>query len=130
MAHSYQHLPDLLARVADAAGEDAALLVAKEWGGQRIYLPQTLRTNHRLVQLLGRTRAQAVIDELGYGQVLVPLGPMADDAAKRQEIRKLLSEGVSQSTAARRAHVHVRTVERIAKSMRSDTKDRDQISLF
>ncbi|MEQ8747334.1 hypothetical protein [Pyruvatibacter sp.] len=112
-------LPDLLARIADAVGEEAALLVAKEWGGRRLYIPQHVPPGHRLVQVLGRPRAEKVVETLGYGQVVVPLGPEADGAARRAMIRQLLDEGVSQHTIARRVRVHIRTVEREAQRCRA-----------
>ena len=126
MASGHEQLPNLLARIAEVAGEEAALLVAKEWGGQPLYVPQEVTPGHRLVQVLGRLRAEKVAAALGYGEIVVPLGPYADDHAKRMLIRRPLADGLPQHIVARKARVHLRTVEREAQRMRTEK----QLPLF
>lgn len=113
-------LPDLLARIADAAGEEAALLVAQEWGGRLLYLPKVFRTDHRLVELIGEDRARKIFAELGNGMVTIPLGPYAGAAERRRIAAAALEAGKSHQQAAKDARVHLRTVERLAAKMRDD----------
>lgn len=117
-----KQLPDLLARIAEAAGEDAALLVAAEWGGRELYIPRSFPAAHRLVELLGKERARMVRDAIGHGTVVVPMGPFAGAEERRLAAARALADGKSQSEAAKQARVHVRTVERIAAKKRGDRR--------
>lgn len=123
-----QQLPDILERIAQAAGEDAALLVAKEWGGRYLYIPRAFRPTHRLCQLIGEERARAMWDAIGHGMVMVPMGPYSGAAARREIAARALDAGKSQPQAAKVAGVHLRTVERIAAKKRDD--DDQQGKLF
>lgn len=112
-------LPDLLSRIAAAAGEDAARLVAKEWGGRLLYVPEKLTPDHRLVQVLGERRAQLVHEILPpREQVLVPMGDFAGPAARRRAASELLDRNKSWGEAAAATGVHIRTVGRVAKKRR------------
>ncbi|MDO8837999.1 MAG: hypothetical protein Q7V31_03660 [Parvibaculum sp.] len=113
-------LPGILATIAAVAGDGAARLVAKEWGGRRFYLPKEFRPTHRLVELMGETKARKVFEALGGGApVLVPMGDVAGPAARRRIVGELLDKGESQAKAAQAAGVHTRTVERVSRRKRN-----------
>lgn len=116
-------LPAILAQIADAAGEEAALLVAREWGGRDLYIPRDFRETHRLVELLGEMRARKMWSAIGHGPVLIPMGPYAGALERRVRAAKALSEGKSKSEVARIAGIHVRTAHRIGAKMRDDQGD-------
>lgn len=120
-------LPELLGTIAEVAGEEAALLVAKEFGGVYLYLPKTLEPTHRLVEVVGEKRARLIHRRFGYGSIVIPLGPYADASRRRLIIERALAKGESHSVAARAAGVHVRTVERVAAELRQPQSDLFQI---
>lgn len=111
-------LPSLLAQLAELVGEDAALLVAEEWGGRYLYIPREFRPTHRLVELLGEERARKMWNAIGHGPVLVPMGPNAGAAERREIASRALDEGKSQPQAAKAAGIHLRSVERLAAKKR------------
>lgn len=115
-------LPEILARIAEASGEEAALLVAREWGGRSLYIPRAFSKTHRLVELMGEDRARKMCAAIGHGSVLVPMGPFAGALERRVIAARKLEEGASQSEAARQAGVHLRTVERLAAKKRRDNQ--------
>lgn len=119
-------LPDLLARIAAAAGEEAASLVAKEWGGRVLYVPKEFRADHRMAELVGEAKAKAIFAAIGYGNVLVPMGDAAGPAKRRRVVAELLDKKHSRAEAAKAAGVHERTVYRVA----ARKKDRRQGDLF
>lgn len=123
------HMPDLLARIAEAAGDEAAMLVAKAYGGCQLYVPKALSPDHRLVSILGEDRAQKVWQVLPAGEaVLIPMGAAAGPAARRRAVSQMLDGEISQQEAARAVGVHVRTVARVAKKKRD--RDDAQGDLF
>lgn len=115
-------LPDLLARIAAAAGEEAALLVAKEWGGRVLYLPKKFSSEHRLAEVVGERKARAIFEEVGHGPFMVPMGNVAGPAKRRRLVSELLDQGSTHSAAAGAAGVHTRTVERVARRKREEVQ--------
>lgn len=89
-------------------------MMAREFGGCQLYIPQYVTADHRLVRLLGQRRAHKICDALGHGKVVIPLGPNANPALKRREIAALLKQGLSHNRIAAATNCHIRTVERIA----------------
>lgn len=110
----------MLRQVAEIAGERAALALAAEWGGREIYIPQTLPSDHRLVRLLGHAAATAIIRELGYGKLLVPLGPLPPSNRNPTAIRRLIADGRSLADIATATGCHIRTVTKHRAKMRAE----------
>lgn len=123
-------LPDLLARIAAAAGEEAALLVAKAFGGRPFYLPnaEEITPSHRLAEVVGVERARAICNEIGRGEVTFPRGPFSSVAETRRRVSELLDQERSHGAIARELNLHIRTVEKISAKLRH--KNRRQGSLF
>ena len=69
-------LPGVLAEIAEAAGREAAIKIALEWGGREIHIPKPAylrgRGTHRLVALLGSRTASAVAARVGGGSTYIP----------------------------------------------------------
>lgn len=108
-------LPGVLAQVAQAAGLEAALQLAKARGGGRAYIPAptALHERHWLVLAVGSHAARAIAAQLGGGEVEVPLGPYAGNrAAVWAAIERGLKDGLSVEQAARQVGVSARTVRR------------------
>lgn len=116
----------VLADIAEVAGEAVAARLAHEVGGSRLWIPKTAGEDTELVRLVGREAAEAIIDRLGAGEVIVPIGRAASHAQQRRAIRKLLRKGLSCQHIARELRCHLRTVERVASQMgRADTRQLD-----
>lgn len=123
-------LPDLLSRIAAAAGEDAALLVAKAFGGRPFYLPgaDEVTPEHRLAEVVGVERARAICSEIGRGEVTFPRGPFSSVGEARRRVREMLEQRRSKASIALELNLHIRTIEKIA--ARLQEKNRKQGSLF
>ena len=68
-------LPPILAAIAEAAGEEAALLIAQTHGGTRVLMPVAPGRNW-LTDLLGAERARTVVEALGPARRIdIPIGP-------------------------------------------------------
>jgi len=119
--------PELLARITEVAGQSAADLVAAEWGGRVLYFPATLKSGHRLAELVGFDKAKAICNAIGSGNVMVPMAETAGPAQRRRRVAELLDKHVSHSEAARGVGVHTRTVERVAAKL---AKNSNQDDLF
>jgi hypothetical protein len=125
MLMDHAPLPDLLARIAEIIGEDAAMLVAQEWGGRYLYIPREFRPTHRLVELIGADRARAMWSAIGHGTVLIPMGPCAGAAARRKIARSAMEDGKSRAQAAKIAGIHVRTAHRLGAKKKRDGRQGD-----
>ncbi len=115
-------LPGILAEIAEAAGIDAALAVARAKGGGRAYFPETPRPQSWLVEAVGADRA-AVIGRLfasGRGgiELEVPGGPALACVARWREIYRRLAAGQSKPEIARALGISHRTVQAHANGRR------------
>jgi hypothetical protein len=54
--------PPGLVEIASRIGAEAALKLAREYGGVRLYVPQTMRSGHPIARLIGPVAAQALCD--------------------------------------------------------------------
>lgn len=67
--HENRRTSELLA----AIGEDAAVALAEEFAGTRLYVPNQMNDRHRIVELLGRAAADKLSDHYGRVAMRVPL---------------------------------------------------------
>ncbi|WP_424361806.1 helix-turn-helix domain-containing protein [Methylocystis parvus] len=114
----YLHeLPNFLREVADVAGVEAALALARAYGGTEVTFPcaETIRAGRGgwLASVVGREKALIIARELFPigGKMLVPMDPMPR-LARELRISELLSRGESARSIAREVGCHVRTVHR------------------
>ena len=118
-------LPGVLQEIAEACGEAAALSMAAvgglgalsmaaRFGGRRVYIPrpEAIGEDHPLAQVVGLACARRMADVLVNDRVLIPLGPRAKPANRRQLYAKLKAEGRTNSYIAEALGVHLRTVGR------------------
>jgi len=70
-------LPTVLAEIADAAGIDAAIDLARAYGGQTVYVPSRPKPDHWLVDTVGREAAEKICDHYRVrdsgARLLIPL---------------------------------------------------------
>lgn len=116
------HLPAILAEIAEAAGFDAAMLIAAAKGGTRAYFPAFPEPDHWLTKLVGDDRARAIGTALAPGrsgiELEVPMGPSLSQAKRWRMIIDMSAEGQSKPAIARAAGVHHKTVQRILNGKR------------
>jgi ActR/RegA family two-component response regulator len=107
-------LPGILHEIADVAGEESAIAVAKIKGGTNAYipLPENIDASHWLVAAVGEDAARSIARCLGGAAFLIPLAGTGTRGRQREAIRQALTEGKSVTEAARIAGVHVQTVKR------------------
>ena len=111
------NLPVLLAEVAAASNEDAALNLARAVGGTRVYFPtrrflETAADDHWLIRAVGRECAYRITEALLGGVGTYFSVPRAEGAIRKRTILALLEEGKCVNEIARRAGCDSRTVYR------------------
>jgi hypothetical protein len=113
--------PGILGEIAEAAGEEAAIAVARAAGGRFCYLPgiATLRAGQRennwLVRAVGMEAAVKIALACSPRRgvwVDMPLGPLARDFRIREAIDKKLLQGKSVNEIARALKTTRRSVYR------------------
>lgn len=120
-------LPGILSSIAAAAGEEAALAIAKARGGTQIYVPPEPEADHWLSQLVGHEAAIAIGQRLTWGvagvRVVVPLatGPRID---------RLIDAGLSERAIALETGSTIRTVRRRRAQLRKMAADSNQMTLL
>jgi len=127
-------LPGLLGEIADIAGNDVALEIARNYGGTRVSIPPQAEADHWLVLLVGHEvadricRGLAIIDADGrpgaIRREVLPIGPNSVLKLARRRAAEALENGASGREAARQAGLHERTIWRMK------TRDKDQGELF
>lgn len=125
-------LPKVIAEIAEAAGSDAAWAMAREHGGQRVFIPAEPEPGDWLVSLVGLEAAAkicALYRANGYGATI--LIPMAKWANSRTRLARALEAGATAKEAARQSGLHERTVYRERRRRKSArTKNPNQSTLF
>lgn len=117
----------LLNRIADVAGERAALILAAEKACQRIYIPGDVNAEHWLVDLLGLEPAKAIAKEFGPGKLEIPPALAGDKRRRSAAIAEMLDKGYSNNVIARALGVSRNTV---AEHRRKRPASNRQLSLF
>lgn len=117
-------LPPLLATIAEHAGKDAALKVARLHGGTRVTVPVRAKGQNWLTEIVGTDAASALINSLGGGRRIdVPLGPEGQFQLTRRDLERqfdqLVAEGKSSAAIARILGVTDRTVRNKKRARRS-----------
>jgi len=115
-------LPEVLRRIARAAGTEAAWEIANACGGVRVYIPAKAKKDHWLTALVGMEAAEKICEEFrggsGGGTIEIPLAKLSH---QQRRLVKALEAGMSTSTAARVAGMHQRTAYRTRKRLLDGT---------
>ena len=110
-------LPQLLREVAEIAGLDAAIKIARGLGKKRMYIPHRLTSGHRLARCVG-PKAAALICAHFAGDTVV--WPEAGKYLRQLDTLIRWHEGWSAERIARDLGVHQRTVWRIVSGVDRD----------
>lgn len=129
-------LPGVLQEIAEAAGVDAALAIARARGGVRAWFPAAPRDDSWIVQLVGRAAADAICAKLAqHGTAVqfdIPLGPAGSYMAERRNraiaMEAAIAGGLGTDAAARAVGAHRSTLKRFKR--RRGEKDDDQPKLI
>lgn len=126
-------LPGVLAEIAEVAGEDAALALARALGGTQVYIPPVPANDHWLCRLIGRAEAHAVCERLTCGvgprRVDLPIGPASPAAQLRAQVDAMLHEGRSERDIAL-ATRYTTSAIRKRKAKLGIVRDDGQLTLF
>ena len=117
-----KHLPGVLARIAEAAGQQAALTLAREVGGTEISIPSRPRARSPLAKMIGLDAARAIAAHVGHGRVLIPMAGLKGQAGRRAACARLQAQGLSATKAAIAADVHERTAWRARRRVRNPAR--------
>jgi hypothetical protein len=111
-------LPGILGEIADVAGLDAALKLARARGGTAMKISG--KPGGALAQIVGDEAAWKIADLLGSIEYTIPMANLRGQKARRAKARLLLQQGVPSSKVALAVDVHLRTIERLRRRERED----------
>jgi hypothetical protein len=127
---AYDGLPDLLIEIAVVAGLDVALTIARDRGGNRIYIPARAADDHWLVALVGRAATDALVAHFGGGIELdMPLGPVGARADGWRKMYQMIAEGRSSTEITRATRLSRDTVKYHRAKLRN-AADNPQLNLM
>jgi len=87
-------------------GEVALVRLAEAFGGTRLYIPEKMSAAHEIAKAIGLEAAQAMVRQLGAGQLKVPL-------AREQRARQYRAAGWSNARIARALMITESGVEKL-----------------
>lgn len=123
------HLPALLAEIAEVAGLAAALKLAAARGGNRAYIPVRCPDDHWLTRAVGREAADKICAHFGVPSGIwleIPRGPTGRQAEHYRQLAEMIATGASSTEITRALGISRRTVHRHRARMR----DTSQLNLF
>ncbi|CUX41513.1 hypothetical protein O9X90_14570 [Agrobacterium leguminum] len=116
------YMTPLLNRIADVAGERAAVILGREKAGQQIYVPETATPDHWLSELIGLDAAKAMAVRWGSKHIVIPAALAGDKIRRAATIAELLDKGYSINEIVRRTGVSFNTVRNHAKKRPRDDR--------
>lgn len=123
-----EQLPESLVDVADVIGLSATLALVEKAGGVRIYVPERLGDDHRLIEWLGRDAAVKLSEAYAMEELVVPRCAEQLRNVRNRCIRQERSLGASTAELALRYRLTERQVFTILS--REDESASDQYSLL
>ena len=127
---SFGEPPPSLRLIAEVAGVEAAVQLARDHGGREIYISRNLEMDSLLVQSVGMEAAASILEALGPGAITVPLWLTGRDRKLAHDIGQRLLQGQSEAQIARALGCHIRTVRRHRARNRLPSAQMDMFALF
>lgn len=121
-------LPPSLVDVAEVVGLAATLALVEHAGGVRIYVPERLGDEHRLVEWLGREAAALLSEAFAMEELVVPRCADALRRVRNRQIRHERDQGARPAELALRYRLTERQVYTILS--RDDAPAADQFTLL
>lgn len=124
-------LSPLLNRIADVAGERAALILGRERACQQIFVPKHFKTDHWLPDLIGEEPARRLIAAFGGEAIVIPPALAGQMRRRRMAIAEMTRKGYSINHTTRALGISRSTVKNHRRRIKviSDD-DSDQGELF
>ncbi|MFK3690397.1 hypothetical protein ACI2J4_08915 [Agrobacterium tumefaciens] len=104
------YMTPLLNRIAEVAGERAAIILGREKAGLQIYIPETITPKHWLAELIGFDAAKAMAVVWGSKHIVVPPAMNGDKRRRASTIAELIEKGYSNNQIVELTGVSRRTV--------------------
>lgn len=120
-------LSPLLNRIADVAGDRAALILGRDKACEVIYVPDNVTPDHWLAKLIGYEPAVALSKVYGSQKLEIPPALNGQKRKRRAAIVQMLDKGFSTNKITRALGVARTTVKNHRRLLR---RDDDQGSLF
>ena len=121
------YMTPLLNRIADVAGERAAIILGREKAGQRISIPNSMPANHWLAELSGHDAAKAMAEKFGSQKIDIPPALGGDKRRRAMTIAQMIDKGYSINEIVRATGVSRSTVK---EHLKKRPRDDRQGSLF
>lgn len=121
------YMTPLLNRIADVAGERAALVLGREKAGERISIPNTMGADHWLAKLIGLDAALAMSASFGSQKIDIPPALGGDKRRRAVTIAQMIDKGYSINTIVRLTGVSRSTVK---EHLKRQPRDDGQGTLF
>ncbi|CDN93442.1 MULTISPECIES: winged helix-turn-helix domain-containing protein [Agrobacterium] len=121
------YMTPLLNRIADVAGERAAIILGREKAGQRISIPNSMPANHWLAELIGHDAAKAMAEKFGSQKIDIPPALGGDKRRRAMTIAQMIDKGYSINEIVRATGVSRSTVK---EHLKKRPRDDRQGSLF
>lgn len=102
--------------VTQLIGQEAAVKLAAQYGGTRLYIPATIKPEHDLCQLLGQVAAQQLAEEFCGLTLEIPRDV---DSQIRQRNKLIMTDraaGMTQRQLALKYRLTERTIRKITNS--------------
>ena len=125
-----EDLPSSLRLIAEVAGLEAAVRLARDHGGREIYIRRNLDPDSLLVLSVGMEAAALILEALGPGAIVIPLWVSHRERKLARDIIERLSQGQSEAQIARALGCHIRTVRRHRALRRPPSAQMDMFALF
>ena len=112
-------LPGILELIAEAAGDRAALTLAREVGGTYFEFPKSPGPKTKLAKLVGVDAARKIVAAIGHGRQRVPFAHLNGQAARRAKAVELTNKGLSAREIVQICGIDDSTVRRARRRARS-----------
>ncbi|WP_374499119.1 Mor transcription activator family protein [Zoogloea sp.] len=122
-------LPPSLAELARVSSVAAALALAREYGGRRIYIPEVMTETHPLAELIGYDAATALSHHYPGDRPEIPMLRDWRAKVKANAIASARRAGRTQAELAREYGMTERGI-RLAERRAETVADVDQLDLF
>jgi hypothetical protein len=119
-----------LNRIAEVAGDRAALVLGREKACQLIYIPRKPRAGGWLAKLIGMDAATKLAADFGGSQILIPPALIGEKRKRGAAIAQLTDKGYSINQTAQATGVARSTVIEHRARRRGRDDDGNQGSLF
>lgn len=107
--------PGVLARIAEAAGDEAAQKLALRLGGTEMKISG--RKGGKLARLVGDEAARKIAEALGPEKITIPMAHVRGQRGRRIAAAKMLAGGATAAQTALACDVHERTAFRVREAV-------------